>query len=128
MIAILLKLEGQSTATLENLSRLAAKPGVQSTLVLSKTDGSIIQSTGLLAKSTTTPSSLDNASFGDAPADGGRHEGTNHDTGKDAETVAKMVFSFMSAAQTFVEGISTSDEMRLLRLRTRKNEIVIAPG
>lgn len=114
-------------ATLENLSRLAVKPGVQSTLVLSKTDGSIIRSTGLLAESTIAPSSPGNESFGNVSANGGGHETLDNDTGKDAKKVARMVFSFVSAAQSFAEGMNTSDEMRLLRLRTRKYEIVIVP-
>lgn len=45
-----------------------------------------------------------------------------------AESVARMVFSFVSGAQDFVEGMDGSDDMRLLRLRTRKSEIVIVPG
>ncbi|KAL8829662.1 MAG: hypothetical protein Q9191_001891 [Dirinaria sp. TL-2023a] len=113
--------------TLEVLSRLAAKPGVQSTLVLSKNDGSIIRSTGLLAQSTNAPSSPATESFGNVSATDGGPNGLGSDADKDAEKVARMVFSFMSSAQSFAEGMNASDEMRLLRLRTRRNEIVIVP-
>lgn len=39
-----------------------------------------------------------------------------------------MVFTFVAGAKAFTEGMDKSDEVRLLRLRTRKNEIVIVPG
>ncbi|KAN0073564.1 hypothetical protein V8E54_008784 [Elaphomyces granulatus] len=43
------------------LSHLSSRPGVQSTLILSRKDGSIIQSTGLLAPSQTQPQPRRNA-------------------------------------------------------------------
>ena len=39
-----------------------------------------------------------------------------------------MVFSFVNAAKVFAEGMDTADEVKLLRMRTRKNEIVVVPG
>ena len=45
-----------------------------------------------------------------------------------AEDVAKMVWSFMTAAGSLVEGLDAEDEVKLLRLRTKKNELVIVPG
>lgn len=47
---------------------------------------------------------------------------------KRAEDVAKMVFSFVSGAGGFVQGMDKGDELKLLRIRTRKSEIVIVPG
>ena len=110
---------------------------MQSTLILSKTDGSIIRSTGLLAE----PTSADDLSLGNTSlngdgytgrdartAGGSRHEESRTASSKSAEDVAGMVFSFVSGAQEFVEGMDATDNMRLLRLRTRKNEVVIVPG
>ena len=48
--------------------------------------------------------------------------------GNAAEDIARMVFIFAAEAKSFTEGIDESDEVKLLRLRTRKNEIVIVPG
>ena len=45
-----------------------------------------------------------------------------------AEGVAKMVFAFVASAKSFTEEMDKSDEVKLLRLRTRKTEIVIVPG
>lgn len=47
---------------------------------------------------------------------------------KDAKDVARMVFSFVSAAEAFVDEMDSVDDFKLLRLRTRKNEFVILPG
>lgn len=119
---------------------MAAKPGVQSTLLLSKTDGSIIRSSGLLARasppslgSTVTNSAASNGSGNVDIADSvglGYYDVDSKETSKEkrAEDVAKMVFSFVSSAGTLVEGMDEGDEVRLLRIRTRKSEIVIFPG
>ena len=132
----------QPAATLDNLSRLASKPGVQSTLILSKSDGSIIRSTGLLASSTSPSSSPQDSPVGngtsqngsgpgaDATRSGAEYSGDGNieARGNTAEEVARMVFAFVAGAKAFAEGMDKSDEVRLLRLRTRKNEIVIVPG
>ncbi|KAL8839648.1 MAG: hypothetical protein Q9170_001654 [Blastenia crenularia] len=129
------------TSTLENLSRLASKPGVKSTLVLSKSDGSIIRSTGLLADSANAAAS-DASIIEDALGQGSNASPTaTLDTGnsleehrdgqehtKTAEDVARMVFAFLSAANGFADGMEKGDDAKLLRMRTRKNEIVIVPG
>lgn len=134
---------------MDNLSRLAAKPGVQSTLILSKADGSIIRTSGLLAgpSSPPGPSSsrpASSSSGGGAAAtdtasghaDGTHAEGyyevidanDENSNEKRAEDVAKMVFSFVSNAGGFVQGMDEGDELKLLRIRTRKSEVVILPG
>ena len=126
--------------TLENLSRLASKPGVQSTLILSKSDGSIIRSTGLLAA--TSSSTSQDLAVGNGTSRNGSAEpvdpmrsGTEYPDnteddrkGNSAEDIARMAFIFAAEAKAFTEGIDGSDEVKLLRLRTRKNEIVIVPG
>ena len=123
------------------MARLAAKPGVRSTLILSKIDGSVIRSTGLLAEPTASSTSPDNPPLGNTSlnGDGDRRTDTisNEDSGqgdpdnatvKGAESVARMVLSLVSGVQDCVEGMDPTDDMRLLRLRTRKSEIVIVPG
>lgn len=132
----------QPVSTLDSLSRLAAKPGVRSTLILSKVDGSIIRSSGLLASSLPASSASDVSST--AAAGGSRNadtfeggkmggayyevESNENPNEKRAEDVAKMVFSFVSGAGGLVQDIDEEDELKLLRIRTRKSEIVIVPG
>lgn len=48
--------------------------------------------------------------------------------GNSAEDIARKVFAFAAEAKAFTEGMDELDEVKLLRLRTRKNEIVIFPG
>ncbi|MCJ1476055.1 hypothetical protein MMC13_004720 [Lambiella insularis] len=124
-----------SSSALENLSRLASKPGVQSTLVLSRVDGTIIRTTGLLSDEGPNSESV-NVSSGPE----GNHVGLNDKSSGNsgyvneergsqntAEGVAKMVFSFVSTASGLVSGLEKDDDIQLLRLRTKKSEIVIVP-
>lgn len=127
---------------MDSLSRLAAKPGVQSTLILSKADGSIIRSSGLLARAsppTSSRSALSSAATGNGFGNvdiaegvglGGYYDADSNEPAneKRAEDVAKMVFSFVSGTGALVEGMDEGDELKLLRVRTRKSEIVIVPG
>ncbi|KAI9796581.1 MAG: hypothetical protein M1835_003717 [Candelina submexicana] len=128
------------------LDRLTHKPGVQSTLVLSRTDGCVVRTTGLLSTIQSrnpslalSPSKSRDSNDNGYPSDSAlgasefRNEGisTNESSGggiKDAEEVARMVWAFVGAAGTMVEGLDAEDEVKLLRLRTRKNELVIVPG
>lgn len=55
-------------------------------------------------------------------------ESDENNNKKYAEDVAKMVFSFVSGAGGLVQGMDDEDEVKLLRIRTRKSEIVIVPG
>ncbi|ORY18697.1 hypothetical protein BCR34DRAFT_595930 [Clohesyomyces aquaticus] len=112
--------------TLSLLTRLSQKPGVQSTLVLSRDNGAIVRTSGLISNSTsanpnsTLPASTDNApdNYGNARKESGIHS---------AEDVASMVWSFLSSAGKLVDGLDKDDEVKLLRLRTKKNELVIVP-
>lgn len=45
-----------------------------------------------------------------------------------AEEVASAVWKFFGAAGSLIDGLDKDDELRLLRLRTKKNELVIVPG
>ena len=127
----------QSADTLEHLSRLASKPGVQSTLILSESDGSIIRSTGLLAASTkptedalTDQGILSNGAAynGDRTTADRDHDSTSQSKSLTAEDVAKRVFTFVNNAKAFASAMEGGDDVKLLRMRSKKNEIVIVPG
>lgn len=54
--------------------------------------------------------------------------GTAEKGAQTAEDVARLVWNFVSAAGSLVTGLDGSEgEVRLLRVRTRKNELVIVP-
>lgn len=161
------------------LSHLTSRPGVQSTLILARKDGSIIQSTGLLAppeNGTTTPRSNPNAQITteqpltqptdpSSPSSPTQPSPSTYQPSQ-AETLAAHIFNFVSSASALgislsrpslkndergpvsmeagynsaVNGTSTpreevdgnaerdeDDEVKLLRMRTRKHEIVVVP-
>ncbi|KAL6710832.1 hypothetical protein ACN47E_007889 [Coniothyrium glycines] len=115
-----------SDEILSLLTRLSQKPGVQSTLILSRENGTIIRTSGLISNSssvnpnTTLPAS--NEATPDTYINGRRESGI-----QSAEDVASMVWSFLTAAGALVDGLDKDDEVKLLRLRTKKNELVIVP-
>ncbi|TAQ88692.1 hypothetical protein B7494_g2964 [Chlorociboria aeruginascens] len=51
----------------------------------------------------------------------------NLEVTKGWEDLAFMVWNFVNAAGGFVSGLDPDDEMKLLRLRTKKQELVIVP-
>ncbi|MCJ1368658.1 hypothetical protein MMC16_007803 [Acarospora aff. strigata] len=131
------------------LTRLASKPGVQSTLVLSRKDGSIISTSGLISQpSMLSPSPTSTASMtgaaspnsgslaGPADTETGVTESMNiSDEGrgvgsigmKGAEQTARMIWAFVQAAGGLVIGLDPEEEVKLLRLRTKQQELVIVP-
>lgn len=117
----------QPDETLSLLTRLSQKPGVQSTLVLSRETGAIIRTSGLVSKSSsvnpnsTLPPPPDDAA--DGHANGRKESGM-----QSAEDVARMVWQFVTAAGALVEELEEGEEVKLLRLRTRKHELMVVPG
>lgn len=107
--------------------RISQKPGVQSTIILSRDNGAIVRTTGLISNSSsanpnsTLPASNETATdtYTNSKKESGIHS---------AEDVASKVWAFLAAAGSLVEGLYEEDEVKLLRLRTKKNELVIIPG
>ena len=117
----------QPAETLSLLTRLSQKPGVQSTLILSRATGAIVRTSGLISKSSSAnPNSTLPASSeptADSYANGRKESGIHS-----AEDVASLVWNFLKAAGSLVDELDKEDEVKLLRLRTKKNELVIIPG
>ncbi|KAJ9381988.1 hypothetical protein DTO063F5_5953 [Paecilomyces variotii] len=169
------------------LTHLTSRPGVQSTLILSRKDGSIIQCTGLLAASSnqTAPGSRGNAVETSAPPSSSSSEPTPSTDATSstatnqtppykpshAEALAAHIHAFVTSASALSTSLShpasatgtengygsrslttnaydetsansigsrdddaegenhkeDEDEVKLLRLRTKKHEIVVVP-
>ncbi|KAF2749068.1 hypothetical protein M011DRAFT_466183 [Sporormia fimetaria CBS 119925] len=109
---------------LSHLARLGQKPGVQSTLILSRDTGAILRTTGLISKATSANpnSTLPSSETGDSYTSARKESGL-----QSAEDVASMVWSFLGAAGSLVEKLDEEDEVKLLRLRMKKNELIIMP-
>ena len=85
-----------------------------------------MRSSGLL-----TPEEL--SEDGTAPTDGTYVNGTDGEAKKkgtrNAEDVARLVYGFVKSAGGMIEQLNgENDEAKLLRVRTKKNELVVVPG
>jgi len=116
---------GVGDTSAETLGRLSQKAGVQATVVVDRSTGSILKTTGQVSfrASGARPTS---ASTNAAVAVG--EEGlTGQAEAQPIEEMASMVWNFVNAAGGLVSGLDTEDELKLLRLRTKKHELVIVP-
>jgi hypothetical protein len=115
-----------SEETQNLLARLSQRPGVQSTLILSRDSGAIVRASGLI-----TPEEI--SEDGTAPTNGTYVNGTEGEAKKKgtrkAEEVALLVYKFVKSAGSMIEELNgDNDEAKLLRVRTKKNELVVVPG
>jgi dynein light chain roadblock-type len=94
--------------------------------LLSRQSGAIVRTSGLISKSSSVnPNSSLPASVDDT--DG--YTNDRQESGlQSAEDVARLVFSFVESAGVMVNGLDNEEEVRLLRVRTKKNELVIVPS
>jgi len=118
--------QSPSQATQDLLLRLSQRPGVQSTLILSRDTGAIVSSSGLITadeviEEDTTPTNATNVPDDELePAKKGTRK---------IEDVAELVYTFVKSAGAMAEGLNgAGDETKLLRLRTKRNELVVVPG
>lgn len=108
------------------LARLSQRPGVQSTLILSRDTGAIVRSSGLVTPDEITEDAA-------APTTGAYVNGNEEEVKKkgtrNAEEVARLVYGFVKSVGTMIEELNgDNDEAKLLRIRTKKNELVVVPG
>jgi hypothetical protein len=99
---------------------------VQGTLILARETGAIVRSSGLATDADEKAVQDEEAarpSTAEGP-DGNPKKGT-----RKAEEVARLVYRFVQSAGEMAEGLNgEGDEAKLLRIRTRKNEVVVVPG
>ncbi|KAM3540338.1 hypothetical protein ARSEF1564_006757 [Beauveria bassiana] len=112
---------GNSAILDEKLSRLSKKPGVKASIVIDRASGSILKTSGDVSVLGTTLSRTAStaASFSNEPA------AAEESTSKGIDDFAAMIWKFVNNSGAMVEEMDKDDELRLLRLRTRKHEIVI---
>ncbi|KAI1460013.1 hypothetical protein F4805DRAFT_12492 [Annulohypoxylon moriforme] len=120
----------------ESLHRLSKKPGVKAWLMLDRTNGAVLKTNGQIsairpARSPTTTDNNNKTSLPLPNPTGGSFStdvnvNTNNET-QAAQELASMVWTFLSTAGSLVDEIDSEDELKLLRLRTKKQELVIVP-
>ncbi|KAL7621097.1 hypothetical protein AAE478_008410 [Parahypoxylon ruwenzoriense] len=119
----------------EALHRLSKKPGVKAWLMLDRANGSVLKTNGQIASVRPARSSSSSASASannQLPSPTGGSFSTDVGANTDNETqaaqeLAGMVWGFLSTAGSLVDEIDNEDELKLLRLRTKKQELVIVP-
>ncbi|PSS21897.1 hypothetical protein M430DRAFT_40706 [Amorphotheca resinae ATCC 22711] len=105
------------------MARLSSKAGVVATVVIDSSLGSVIQTSGHYSISHSKSSQSANSA---RPA-------TENGLGQlatgssDLEELAAMVWKYVKSTEALIADIDSEDEIKLLRLRTRKHELVIAP-
>ncbi|KPM34838.1 hypothetical protein AK830_g11734 [Neonectria ditissima] len=107
----------------EKLDRLSKKPGVKASIVIDRATGAILKTSGQIdalqttkSRTTSTASTFSN----ETPA-------PEEVESRGVEQFAAMVWKFVNNSGSFVQELDTEDEVKLLRLRTRKQELVIVP-
>ncbi|KAM7208858.1 hypothetical protein V8F20_000736 [Naviculisporaceae sp. PSN 640] len=125
-------LSNGSDALEETLGRLSKKPGVKATIVLDRVSGSILKTSGQVAlirkTNNTSMTSSGTQTVGSGSFSSNNETavpGSSLDQG--VEELAAMVWNFVSNAGDLVQELDTEDELKLLRLRTKKQELVIVP-
>ncbi|KAJ2894235.1 hypothetical protein MKZ38_007820 [Zalerion maritima] len=137
----------------ETLTRLSKKPGVRATIALDRDTGAILKTSGevssirtsrtgstpslppvmpgtaagsfSVASTIATTTSADANGTGSKSGLGGDLEIPSETQG--VEELSALVWNFIKVAGTLVDEIDREDELKLLRLRTRKQELVIVP-
>lgn len=103
--------------------------------MLARDTGAIVKSSGLITSSVSDPRSthgnsrVSNGDLSSLAAAGEAGTGNGEEKGLTrADEVAGMVWNFVGAAGGLIRGLNQEDDVKLLRLRTKKNELVIVPG
>ncbi|KAI1854307.1 hypothetical protein JX265_000715 [Neoarthrinium moseri] len=113
----------------EALHRLSRKPGVKAWIMLDRSTGAVLKSNGQIssirpAKSANSDTALPTPTGGSFSTD---VTANTDNESQAAQELGSMVWGFMSTAGSLVQEIDTEDELKLLRLRTKKQELVIVP-
>ncbi|KAI1088920.1 hypothetical protein F5B19DRAFT_401678 [Rostrohypoxylon terebratum] len=122
----------------ESLHRLSKKPGVKAWLMIDRTNGAVLKTNGQIsairpARSSGTSESNNNPRASlqlPNPPSGSFSTDVNANTNNEtqaAQELASMVWTFLTTAGSLIDEIDSEDELKLLRLRTKKQELVIVP-
>lgn len=107
---------------------------MKSTLILSCADGAIIQSSGFPTVEPPDESAESNSDLRASIQDrqpgspGTRQNPPEQQHQSSPEVIARAVYAYVSEAGKLVDVVGSGDDVQLLRLRTKKQEIVIVPG
>ncbi|CCF44394.1 hypothetical protein CH063_13812 [Colletotrichum higginsianum] len=117
----------------ETLTRLSKKPGVKATVILDRVTGAILRTSGQLSSFNAATLATGQGSFSGEGAAGQQQQQqqqqqqNGEEQPQGLEEFAAKVWNWVNASGTLVLDLDTEDELKLLRLRTKKQELVIVP-
>ncbi|KAF4624403.1 hypothetical protein G7Y89_g13769 [Cudoniella acicularis] len=105
----------------ETIARLSGKAGVKATMVLDRSLNTVLQTSGSFSSFRSADSSRNPVTSTSSTTDNNalKEEGV--------EEFAAMIWNFVNSAGGLVHDLDAEDDMKLLRLRTKKHELVIVP-
>ncbi|CAG9940826.1 unnamed protein product [Clonostachys rosea f. rosea IK726] len=107
----------------EKLDRLSRKPGVKASIVLDRATGSIIKTSGDLSALQNAKSRTESATASFSSEANAAEESQS----RGLEEFAALIWNYVNSSGQLVQELDGEDELKLLRLRTKKQEIVIVP-
>ncbi|PMD27968.1 hypothetical protein NA56DRAFT_640692 [Hyaloscypha hepaticicola] len=118
--------EASSSNFSQTLERLSSKPGVIATLVLDRASSALLQSTGsFVFWSANTASPIGGSAPSAVPTSNSVTEASSTDS---VSSFATTVMAYVNTSGEMIKHMNSSeDDLKLLRLRTKKHEIVIVP-
>ncbi|KAH8684295.1 hypothetical protein BGZ60DRAFT_163323 [Tricladium varicosporioides] len=104
----------------DTIARLAGKAGVKATMVLDRSLNTVLQTSGSFSSFRSTDTSRTSLPSSSTATDNAAKE-------EGVDEFAQMIWNFVNTAGGLVHDLDSEDDMKLLRLRTKKNELVIVP-
>ncbi|KAE9379994.1 hypothetical protein N431DRAFT_323813 [Stipitochalara longipes BDJ] len=117
--------ENASSSFSQTLERLSSKPGVIASLVIDRASNALLKSTGTFAfwnasTSSSTPTTAANASSTNST-------GPERNSADSGSHFATTIIGYVATSGGLVQHMDSEDDLKLLRVRTKKHEIVIVP-
>ncbi|OIW30942.1 hypothetical protein CONLIGDRAFT_653632 [Coniochaeta ligniaria NRRL 30616] len=112
----------------ETLGRLNKKSGVKATIVLDRTTGAILKTSGQISAIRTSKNPESSSALPTQTA--GSFSSESNPQGSESQAVvelAGLVWNFVNNAGDLIHDLDTEDELKLLRLRSKRQELVIVP-
>ncbi|KAB5562988.1 hypothetical protein GE09DRAFT_1172128 [Coniochaeta sp. 2T2.1] len=116
----------------ETLGRLNKKSGVKATIVLDRTTGAILKTSGQVStiRTTKNPAASSSSTLPSSNQTAGTFASDSNPQGSESQAVeelAALVWNFVKNAGDLIHDLDTEDELKLLRLRSKRQELVIVP-
>ncbi|PMD60900.1 uncharacterized protein K444DRAFT_628926 [Hyaloscypha bicolor E] len=117
--------EDASSHFSHTLERLSSKPGVVASLVIDRASNALLKSTGTFSfwsasTSNSTQTAATNASSTPSTA-------TETPSTDSTSQFASTIIGYVDSTGALVQHMDSEDDLKLLRVRTKKHEIVIVP-